>query len=95
MRQVWYADDALAAGKLATLKCWCDKLFSLSPAFGYFANASKTRLVTKYLEEFLADAINSTYGADALALAQMSTELTQATCMHCYKFQTPADTMSW
>ena len=38
---------------------------------------------------------NSTYGADASVLVQMSTESAQTTCMHCYKFQTPADTMSW
>ena len=37
VHQVWYADDALAAGKFATLKCWWDELCSLSPAFGYFA----------------------------------------------------------
>ena len=38
--------------------------------------------------------INSTYGAaDALVLIQMSTEPAQTTCMNCYQFQTPADTM--
>ena len=47
VRQVWYAEDALAAEKLATLNCWWDELCSLGPAFGYFANASKTWLVTK------------------------------------------------
>ena len=47
VRQVWYADDVLAAEKLTTLNCWWDELCSLGPAFGYFANASKTWLVTK------------------------------------------------
>ena len=41
----------------------------------------------------IAKLINSTYGADASVLLQMSTESAQITCMHCYKFQTPADTM--
>ena len=31
--------------------------------------------------------INSTYGADAMVLVQMSTESAQTTCMHYYKFQ--------
>ena len=26
VHQVWYADDALATGKLVTIKCWWDKL---------------------------------------------------------------------
>ena len=38
--------------------------------------------------------INSTYSADASMLVQMSTESAQSTCMHCYKSQTPADTMT-
>ena len=33
--------------------------------------------------------INRPNGANALVLVQMSTESAQATCMHCYKFQTP------
>ena len=37
--------------------------------------------------------INSTYGADASVLVQMSTESAQTTGMHCYKFPTTADTM--
>ena len=37
--------------------------------------------------------INSTYGTDAPSLLQMSTESAQTTCMYCYKFQTPADSM--
>ena len=31
--------------------------------------------------------------ADASVLVQMSTESAQTICMHCYKFQTPTDTM--
>ena len=31
--------------------------------------------------------INSTYGADASVLVQMSTESAQTTCMHCYKLK--------
>ena len=51
--QVWYADDSAAAGRLAQLRKWWDKLASEGPSFGYFANPSKTWLVTKagYLEE--------------------------------------------
>ncbi len=51
--QVWYADDSAAAGRLAQLREWWDKLASEGPSFGYYANPSKTWLVTKdgYLEE--------------------------------------------
>ena len=49
-KQVWYADDSMAAGKLAQLREWWDKLESEGPNFGNFANASITWLVTKNLE---------------------------------------------
>ena len=45
--QVWYADDASGAGKITRLREWWDQLNALGPKFGYFANASKTWLVTK------------------------------------------------
>ena len=40
--------------------------------------------------------INSTYGADASVLVQMSTDSPQTTCMHCYNLkhlQTPCSTL--
>ena len=52
--QVWYADDAAAAGKICSLRDWWDKLSSIGPLFGYFPNASKSWLVTK--ETFLSEA---------------------------------------
>ena len=45
--QVRYADDASAAGGLSSIRSWWDTLSSLGPSFGYFANASKTWLITK------------------------------------------------
>ena len=45
--QVWYADDASAAGDLSSIRSWWDNISSYGPAFGYHANASKTWLVTK------------------------------------------------
>ena len=45
--QVWYADDASAAGDLSSIRSWWDNISSFGPAFGYHANASKTWLVTK------------------------------------------------
>ena len=45
--QVWYADDASVAGGLSSIRSWWDNLSSLDPLFGYFANASKTWLITK------------------------------------------------
>ena len=46
--QVWYADDASAAGGLSSIRSWWDNLSSLGPSFGYFANAPKTWLITKH-----------------------------------------------
>ncbi len=46
-KQVWYADDAMAGGKLLQLREWWDTLVSIGPAYGYFANARKTWLIMK------------------------------------------------
>ena len=45
--QIWYAYDAAAVGKISSLHEWWNKLSSLGPSYGYFANASKTWLITK------------------------------------------------
>ena len=54
LRQVWYADDATAGGKLVDLKKWWDNLSKVGPSFGYFVNPEKTWLVTK--DNFLPSA---------------------------------------
>ena len=40
VKQVWYADDATAAGKIADLRSWWSKIATLGPAYGYFVNPS-------------------------------------------------------
>ena len=52
-RQLWFADDASAAGHLDLLAWWME-LNELGPAYGYYPNASKTWLVVK--EEHLESA---------------------------------------
>ena len=52
--QVWYADDAVGAGKLSRLRAWWDKINDLGPEFGYFPNASKSHILMK--ENFLCEA---------------------------------------
>ena len=47
VQQVWYADDATAAGQLKNLRQWWDNLVIHGPDFGYFANPSKTSLIVK------------------------------------------------
>ena len=48
-KQVWYADDSAAFGSLEHLRSWWDRLTTEGPSYGYFANPSKTWLVTKDL----------------------------------------------
>ena len=47
LQQIWYADDAAAAGTLSSLRHWWDDLCHSGPSFGYNPNASKTWLITK------------------------------------------------
>ena len=51
--QVWFADDASGADKLANLLKW-HLLFKLGPSYGYFVNPVKCVLVVK--PEYLAEA---------------------------------------
>ena len=46
-KQVWYADESAAIGKIEQLRAWWDRLVKQGPAFGYFPNPSKTWIVTK------------------------------------------------
>ena len=62
--QVWYADDASAAGKVDALRQWWDLLSSLGPKFGYFPNASKTWLITK--SEHLASIASATFAGSGV-----------------------------
>ena len=46
-KQVWFADDASAGGKLDGLKQWWEKLRTEGPKFGYYPNPNKTWIVVK------------------------------------------------
>ena len=47
VRQVWYADDSGAAGRLQPLRIWWDELARIGPSYGYFPNSAKTQLLVK------------------------------------------------
>ena len=47
LKQIWYADDAAAGGKLNDLKAWSNRLNELGPDYGYYPNASKSWLIVK------------------------------------------------
>ena len=64
VNQVWYADDATAAGSLTSLRTWWDELLRLGPAFGYSVNASKTWLVTKNIHHSYATTIFNNTGVN-------------------------------
>ena len=46
-KQLWFADDAAAAGRLQAVKQWWDRLAERGPKYGYSVNPSKTWLVVK------------------------------------------------
>jgi len=45
--QVWYADDATAAGRLQSLSQWWKYIMHLGPQYGYFPKSAKTCVVVK------------------------------------------------
>ena len=47
LKQIWYADDTAAGGKLSHLKAWWDRLTEVGPDYGYYPNASKSWLIVK------------------------------------------------
>ena len=54
IKQIWYADDAAAGGKLEQIKKWWIELQSKGPGYGYLPRADKTWLVVK--EEYFEKA---------------------------------------
>ena len=47
-KEVWYTDDISPVGSVTPhLREWWDKLSTMGPNFGYYANTTKTWLVTK------------------------------------------------
>ena len=46
-KQVWYADDFAAFGKISSTRQWWDTLTIRDPSYGYFANGNKTWLLVK------------------------------------------------
>ena len=55
-KQVWFADDSTAAGKVKAVRRWWTCLTNIGPKIGYYPNPSKTYLVVK--PEFLDEARN-------------------------------------
>ena len=47
IKQVWFADDASAGGKLDHIKKWWYNIFQIGLEYGYYPNASKTWLIVK------------------------------------------------
>ena len=64
-RQVWYADDASAGGKMEELRAWWDKITRFGPEYGYYPNPAKTWLVVK--EEYL-EAARNTFGSSGIQI---------------------------
>ena len=47
LKQLWYPDDAAAAGSLEEIKKWWDGINLLDGAYGYYPNVAKTSLLVK------------------------------------------------
>ena len=60
--QVWYADDASATGTIHNLREWWEKITTIGPSYGYYANATKTWLVVK--DAHLASATSAFLGTN-------------------------------
>ena len=61
-KQIWFADDATAGGKLADIREWWDQLVKVGPDYGYLPNASKTCLIMKEgLEDQAKSAFDGTH----------------------------------
>ena len=56
-RQVWYADDSTAGGKLSEMKKWWKELCQSGPKYGYYPLASKTILIVKPEHRQIAEEI--------------------------------------
>ena len=57
VKQIWYADDADAAGQLSKFCTWRDLSCDVGPQFGYFVNSAKTFLIVKETHLPLAQSI--------------------------------------
>ena len=53
LKQIWYADDAAAGGKLEDMARWWSMLCKHGPTYGYYPKASKSWIIVKphYLDE--------------------------------------------
>ena len=47
VRQIWYADDSGAVGRLQQLRDWWEELVRIGRGYGYYPNATKTLLLVK------------------------------------------------
>ena len=47
VRQIWYADDSGAVGRLQQLRDWWEELVRIGRGYGYYPNANKTLLLMK------------------------------------------------
>ena len=46
-KQVWFADDGTAGGKLDQIRLWWSLLNTIGPEYGYNPNAAKSWLIVK------------------------------------------------
>ena len=52
-RQIWYADDSGAAGKLNSIYTWWNELLKIGPLLGYNPQPDKCHVIVKTQEDYL------------------------------------------
>ena len=72
VKQTWYADDAAATGKIASLRTWWDEISRLGPSYGYYANGSKTWLVIRQRKFLLTQVCKSLWKEDLIWVPPLS-----------------------
>ena len=64
--QVWYADDALACGKLSHIHWWFDLLLEVGPGFAYYPNPRKSSIVVGPASWSAAEHLFSSLGIEVV-----------------------------
>ncbi len=94
IKQIWFADDASAAGRLIHIKKWWDMISKIGPEYGYYPNPNKTSIVVK--EEHLEQAKNLFRGTELTITSEGKRHLGSAIGSHSFvEYYTKKKSTQW